>query len=228
MNIKEIESCIGYGFQDEDLLIRALTHSSYANEKKTLNNERLEFLGDSVLSVVVSEYIYRQYADINEGKLTQVRANLVCEKSLAEFAKRIRLGKLILLGHGEENSGGRQRASVVSDAFEAMLAAIYLDGGMNVAKTWLLNLIEDDIKSAILKKSTKDFKTRLQELVQKKGSFHTITYTTVEESGEDHNKKFKVAVLVDNKIIEYGEGNSKKEAEQSAAEAVLKKTNETL
>lgn len=228
MNIKETENCIGYSFQDKELLIRALTHSSYANEKKTLNNERLEFLGDSVLSVVVSEYIYRQYADINEGKLTQVRANLVCEKSLAEFARRIKLGKLIYLGHGEEISGGRNRASVVSDAFEAVLAAIYLDGGMNAAKKWLLDLIEEDIKSAILKKSTKDFKTRLQEQVQKKGSFHTVTYNTVGESGEDHNKKFRVAVLVDDKIIEYGEGNSKKEAEQNAAEAVLKKTHETL
>lgn len=223
MNIKEIEKHIGYSFNNKKLIERALTHSSYANEKKTLNNERLEFLGDSVLSIIVSEYIYRKYSDINEGKLTQIRANLVCEKSLAEIAKRINLGNLIFLGHGEEISGGRKRASVVSDAFEAVLAAIYLDGGMNAAKEWLINLIEEDIETAIVQKSIKDFKTRLQEQVQTKGHYHTITYKTVEETGEDHNKKFKVAVLIDEKIIEYGEGNSKKEAEQNAAEAVLKK-----
>lgn len=227
MKIKEAESFIGYKFKNERLLLRALTHSSYANEKRTLNNERLEFLGDSVLSVVVSEYIYRQYTDINEGKLTQVRANLVCEKSLAEFARRINLGNLIFLGHGEESTGGRERASVVSDAFEAVLAAIYLDTGMEGARAWLLNLIENDIKAAIVQKSTKDFKTRLQEQVQTKGNFHSITYKMIEESGADHNKKFKVAVLIDNKITDYGEGSSKKEAEQKAAEAVLKK-NEAL
>lgn len=228
MKIDEIQKNIGYEYKNTELLKTALTHSSYANEKKLLNNERLEFLGDSVLSIIVSDYIYNKYSDVNEGRLTQVRANLVCEKSLAGFAKRINLGSLLFLGHGEEISGGRERASVVSDAFEAILASIYLDGGMKSAKEWLLNLIEADINEALLQKSTKDFKTRLQEQVQTKGNFHTITYKTVAESGEDHNKRFKVAVLIDDKIIEYGEGSSKKEAEQNAASAVLKKENEKL
>lgn len=228
MKLDEIQKKIGYEYKDTELLKTALTHSSYANEKKLSNNERLEFLGDSVLSIIVSDYIYNNYSDVNEGRLTQVRANLVCEKSLAGFAKRIDLGNLVFLGHGEEISGGRERASVVSDAFEAVLASIYLDGGMKSAKSWLLNLIESDINEAVLRKSTKDFKTRLQEKIQTKGSFHTITYKTVEESGEDHNKRFKVAVLIDDKIIDYGEGSSKKEAEQCAASAVLEKDNEKL
>ena len=228
MKIDEIQKSIGYQYKNTELLKTALTHSSYANEKKLQNNERLEFLGDSVLSIIVSDYIYNKYSDVNEGRLTQVRANLVCEKSLAVFAKRINLGSLLFLGHGEEISGGRERASVLSDAFEAVLASIYLDGGIETAKEWLLNLIENDINDALLQKSTKDFKTRLQEQVQTKGNFHTITYKTVEESGEDHNKRFKVAVLIDDKIIEYGEGSSKKEAEQNAASAVLKKENEKL
>ena len=228
MKIDEIQKNIGYEYKNAELLKTALTHSSYANEKKLLNNERLEFLGDSVLSIIVSDYIYNKYSDVSEGRLTQVRANLVCEKSLAGFAKRINLGSLLFLGHGEELSGGRKRASVVSDAFEAVLASIYLDGGMKSAKEWLLNLIEDDINEALLQKSTKDFKTRLQEQVQTKGNFHTITYKTVEESGEDHNKRFKVAVLIDDEIIEYGEGSSKKEAEQNAASAVLREKNEKL
>lgn len=228
MKIDEIQKNIGYKYKNAELLKIALTHSSYANEKKLLNNERLEFLGDSVLSIIVSDYIYNKDSDVSEGRLTQVRANLVCEKSLAGFAKRINLGNLIFLGHGEEISGGRERNSVVSDAFEAVLASIYLDGGMQSAKDWLLRLIEEDINEALLQKSTKDFKTRLQESVQTKGNFHTITYKTVDESGEDHNKRFKVAVLIDGEIIDYGEGSSKKEAEQNAASAVLKGKYEKL
>lgn len=227
MNINEIQKIIGYNYKNIDLLKTALTHSSYANEKKLSNNERLEFLGDSVLSIIVSDYLYGKFQDINEGKLTQIRSNLVCEKSLGEIAKKISLGELIFLGHGEEISGGRQRPSVVSDAFEAVLASIYLDGGMENAQKWLLNLIEDDIEEAVSQKTNKDFKTRLQETVQTKGNFHTVTYKTVEESGEDHSKHFKVAVLIDNKIVEYGEGNSKKAAEQNAAQAALNK-NETF
>ncbi len=228
MDFKKIESCIGYKYKNTELLKTALTHSSFANENKTVNNERLEFLGDSVLSIIVSDYIYKKYRDVNEGKLTQIRANLVCEKSLAIFAKRIELGSFIFLGHGEAASGGRERASVVADAFEAVLASIYLDGGMDIARKWLLNLIEDDIKDAMQKKSIKDFKTRLQECVQRKGELHTIAYKTLEEIGEDHNKKFKVAVIIDDSEEAYGEGSSKKEAEQMAASAALEKKNETL
>ncbi len=228
MKMDEIQKYIGYKYKNTELLKTALTHSSYANEKKILSNERLEFLGDSVLSIIVSDYIYNKAIDVNEGRLTQVRANLVCEKSLAEFSKRINLGNLIFLGHGEEISGGRERASVVSDAFEAVLASIYLDGGMENARKWLLSLIEGDINKALLQKTTKDFKTTLQESVQTKGNFHTISYKTVEEKGEDHNKRFKVAVLIDGEIIDYGEGNSKKEAEQNAAASALLKKNEKL
>lgn len=228
MDYKEAEKNIGYSYKNEEFLKTALTHSSYANEKKVKNNERLEFLGDSVLSIIVSDYIYKNYTDVDEGKLTQIRASLVCEKSLARIAKRIHLGDLILLGHGEEMSGVRQRASVVSDAFEAVLASIYLDGGMDKAKAWLLDLIEDDIKSTVVNKSTKDYKTRLQETVQTKGSNHSVSYETVKEMGEAHNRSFKVAVLIDEKIVAYGEGRSKKAAEQNAACAYLERAYETL
>ena len=228
MNCKEAEKFIGYNYKNTELLKTALTHSSYANEKKVKNNERLEFLGDSVLSIIVSDYIYKNYRDVDEGKLTQIRASLVCEQSLAKIAKRINLGSLILLGHGEEMSGVRKRASVVSDAFEAVLASIYLDGGIEQARIWLLNLIEEDIKSAVVNGSMKDFKTRLQEAVQKKGSVHSISYETIEELGEAHNRVFKVAVSIDGKTVAYGEGKSKKSAEQNAARAYLEKEHETL
>lgn len=222
MNLKECEKYIGYTYKNIKLLERALIHSSYGNEKKIKDNERLEFLGDSVLSLIISDYIFKKLENVNEGKLTQLRASLVCEQSLARVSKKINLGNLIFLGHGEEISGGRERASVISDAFEAVLASVYLDGGIEKAREWLMPLMSEYIEDAIDGKiSGKDYKTRLQEKVQKKGSIHQVIYKTVSESGEDHNKRFKVEVQIDGKKSGIGEGGSKKEAEQMAAKYAL-------
>ena len=179
-------------------------------------------MGDSVLSLIISDYIYKRLENVSEGKLTQIRASLVCEQSLAKVAQKINLGNLIFLGHGEEISGGRTRPSVVSDAFEAVLASIYLDGGIGEARAWLLGIMKNYIEDAIGGKNLdKDYKTRLQETVQKKGSVHQVVYKTVSESGEDHNKRFKVEVIVDGKKSGIGKGGSKKEAEQMAAKKAL-------
>lgn len=212
----EAEIKIGYEFKNRALLEEALTHSSYANEKKTKSNERLEFLGDSVLSIIISDYIFRKKNKVNEGDLTKYRAILVCEQSLAEVAKKISLGSLIKLGHGEEMTGGRKRASIVSDAFEAVLASIYLDGGMEAARLWLLNLMTDAVEETLSGMHYEDYKTMLQELVQK-GETGKVTYRLVSETGLDHNKVFEMEVLVDGAPQARGKGQSKKEAEQKAA-----------
>lgn len=212
----EAESKIGYEFKNRALLEEALTHSSYANEKKIRSNERLEFLGDSVLSIIISDYIFRKKDGVNEGDLTKYRAILVCEQSLAEVAKKISLGSLIKLGHGEEMTGGRKRASIVSDAFEAVLASIYLDGGMEAARPWLLNLMTDSIEETLKGMHYEDYKTMLQELVQK-GETGKVTYSLVSESGLDHNKVFEMEVMVDGIPQARGKGQSKKEAERRAA-----------
>lgn len=211
----EAEKKIGYKFNNISLLEEALTHSSYANEKKTVSNERLEFLGDSVLSIIISDHIFRK-SGVNEGDLTKYRAILVCEQSLAEIAKKISLGSLIKLGRGEEITGGRNRASIVSDAFEALLASIYLDGGIDKAREWLLPLMTDVIEETLAGKHYEDYKTMLQELVQKGGS-GKVTYQIVAETGLDHNKVFEVEALIDEIPRTRGKGQSKKEAEQRAA-----------
>ncbi|MGN0149973.1 MAG: ribonuclease III [Clostridia bacterium] len=210
------EQKIGYSFNDVTLLEEALTHSSYANEKKTQSNERLEFLGDSVLSIIISDYIFRKLSGVNEGDLTKYRATLVCEHSLAEIAKKISLGSLIKLGRGEEMTGGRTRASIISDAFEAVLAAIYLDGGIGAARRWLLNLMEEAVEETLTGKNYDDYKTMLQELVQK-GNSGKVTYRIIAETGLDHDKKFEVEVMIDGVVCNKGMGQSKKEAEQHAA-----------
>lgn len=212
----EAEKSINYIFKDVSLLEKALTHSSYANEKKTENNERLEFLGDSVLSIIISDYIFRRLNGVNEGDLTKYRATLVCEHTLAEVAEKISLGSLIKLGHGEEMTGGRKRASIISDAFEAVLAAIYLDGGMGAARRWLLPLMQDSIEEMLAGKKYDDYKTMLQELVQK-GNSGKVTYKLITESGLDHNKHFEVEVMIDGVAVNSGGGQNKKEAEQHAA-----------
>ncbi len=216
----EAEKKIGYEYKDVGLLENALTHSSYANERRTKDNECLEFLGDSVLSIIVSDYIYRNVKDVTEGDLTKIRAALVCEESLANIAKRIDLGNLIYLGHGEEMSGGRERASIVSDAFEAVLASIYLDGGMEAAREWLLSLIGQDIRNALSGAMFHDYKTMLQEIVQKNKS-GSVEYRLKSSSGQDHDKRFTMAAVVNNKDAGVGRGRSKKEAEQNAAKQAL-------
>ena len=219
-SVAELQQIIGYKFKNEKLLYEALSHSSYANENKYLNsNERLEFLGDSVLSIVVSDYIFRHFTHIPEGELTKLRASLVCEKSLFEFSKKIELGKHILLGKGEEVTGGRGRPSIVSDAFEAVIAAIYLDGGMDVVSDYILSFIPKDITpkgSDVFH----DYKTILQEVIQKNPE-EKIAYFLKSESGPDHDKHFTVQVMLNNNVIGEGTGRSKKAAEQSAAKEAL-------
>ena len=221
LDYKELHRLIGYEFKNKDLLITALTHSSYANEVKggTKYNERLEFLGDSVLSIVVSDYIYLHCPDLPEGKLTKLRASLVCEKSLYVYAKQIELGKHIRLSRGEKRSGGDDRPSILSDAFEALIAAIYLDGGIEPAKKFILRFVIPDIKSSKPKKF-KDYKTSLQEIIQKNPE-EKLTYVLVKETGPDHDKHFVVEVHLNSNVIGKGGGRSKKEAEQQAAREAL-------
>lgn len=219
--IEKLEKIIGYTFKDKKLITQALSHSSYANEKKLPegSNERLEFLGDSVLSIVVSEHLYKNLRHIAEGELTKLRASLVCEKSLHIFAKQISLGEFLLLGKGEENTGGRERPSILADAFEAVIAAIYLDGGIEPASKHILRFIpEDPVHQA--KPAFNDFKTILQEIVQKNPE-EKVEYSLVSEEGPDHNKRFVVEVCLNSNVIGRGKGKSKKEAEQFAAKEAL-------
>ena len=222
MGITEFESVIGYEFKDKELLKIALTHSSYANENKMpLNNERLEFLGDSVLGFVTAEYLFSQFKGRPEGELTKLRAAVVCEKSLFRFAEKISLGEHIFMGKGEEHSGGRNRPSIVSDAFEAVIAAMYIDGGIDAVRPYILGFIKDAVKCEA---SFKDNKSLLQEEIQKnKGN--TLVYEEISESGPDHEKIFTFVVKLNGKVIGQGEGKSKKEAEQAAAGDALVKFN---
>ena len=217
----ELEESIHYRFNNKKLLTEALSHSSYANENKRnrRSNERLEFLGDSVLSIVVSQYLFEHFSHLPEGELTKIRASLVCEKSLHVFAKQIDLGKYLLLGKGEENTGGRERASILADAFEALIAAIYLDGGLDAAKEHILRFIPEDIDS---QKSSafNDYKTILQEVIQQNPE-EKVEYVIADQSGPDNNKAFTVNVCLNSNIIGVGTGKSKKEAEQMAAREAL-------
>ncbi len=218
----ELEEIIGYQFHNKELLTTALTHSSYANERKAQHvqyNERLEFLGDAVLSVVVSDYIFKHCPDLPEGELTKLRASLVCEKSLYEFAKQIDLGKYLLLSKGERHNGGAERPSILSDAFEALIAAIYIDGGITPASKHILNFVVPAIKGS-RKKQVKDYKTTLQEIIQKNPG-ERLEYVLVSESGPDHNKHFVFEVHLNSNVIGKGGGRSKKEAEQQAAREAL-------
>lgn len=219
-NIKEFEEIIGYTFKKKQLIRQALSHSSYSNERKHPDgsNERLEFLGDSVLSIVVSDFLYKNL-NVAEGQLTKIRASLVCEKSLHIFAKQIRLGDFLLLGKGEENTGGRQRPSILADAFEAVIAAIYLDGGMQAAAKHILRFMPEDIVHEAHPVFS-DFKTVLQEVVQKNPE-EKVEYVLIGEEGPDHNKRFVVEVCLNSQVIGKGSGRSKKEAEQFAAKEAL-------
>ncbi|MBS6315192.1 MAG: ribonuclease III [Oscillospiraceae bacterium] len=220
-NLEEFQGKIRYYFNDKELLIEALSHSSYANEKRKgrNSNERLEFLGDSVLSIVVSQYLFEHFTHLPEGELTKIRASLVCEKSLYEFAKQIDLGEHILLGKGEENTGGRERVSILADAFEAVIAAVFLDGGLEAAKRHILKFIPKDIDDR-KPVSFSDHKTILQEIIQKNPE-EKVEYKLVGQSGPDHNKAFKVQVRLNSNVIGTGIGRSKKEAEQMAAKEAL-------
>ncbi len=220
--MEELEKSLNYQFKDITLLKEALTHSSFANEqkgKKIKCNERLEFLGDSVLSIVVSDYIYKNCPELPEGDLTKLRASLVCEESLYKFAKAINLGSYLVLSKGEQNNKGAKRPSILSDAFEAVIAAIYLDGGREPAANFILRFIIPEIKN-YKKHPAKDYKTTLQEIIQKNPG-ETLKYVLVGESGPDHNKHFVVEVHLNSNVIGKGGGKSKKQAEQQAAREAL-------
>lgn len=226
--IAALQESIGYSFKDPQLLMEALTHSSYANEikhKKVVHNERLEFLGDSVLSIVISDYIFHKYKHLPEGELTKVRANVVCESSLAIRGREMNLGEYLTLGRGEELSGGRQRVSILADAFEALIGALYLDGGLEVARTFILSQLEGMVESASQGNLFKDFKTHLQELIQSR-STERITYRVVTEKGPDHDKLFEIEVALGGQVLGTGIGKSKKEAEQRAAQEAIEKIKE--
>ena len=217
---EELEEKLHYHFKNRDLLITALTHSSYANEAKapTKYNERLEFLGDSVLSLVVANYLFR-HSTRPEGELSRMRASLVSEEALFQFAKEIDLGAYLRLGRGEELGGGRERPSVVSDAFEAVIAALYLDGGMEVARSFILPFITEG------KTAEEDYKTKLQEVIQQNPE-DKLSYAVTGESGPAHDKRFEVTVLLNGSAMAAGTGRSKKAAEQQAAKAALRKLNQ--
>lgn len=218
---KGLEKNIGYTFHDIGLLKNALTHSSYANESKKSSgsNERLEFLGDSVLGYVVADYLFRNCPHLPEGDLTKTRAALVCEKACCGFSRQLEVGKYLLLSHGEQNSGGNARPSILADAFEAIIAAIYLDGGMEEARAFILRFVKPMIQTA-RPKPFKDYKTMLQEIIQKNPE-ESLEYVLTGESGPDHDKHFSVEVHLNSNVIGKGGGRSKKEAEQQAAREAL-------
>lgn len=218
MEIENLEKKIGYSFKNREYLNRALSHSSYVNERHNNeeSNERLEFLGDSVLGIITADYYFHNFS-LPEGELTKLRASTVCEKTLSSFADQIELGKYLKLGKGEERTGGRQRPSINADAFEAVIAAIYLDGGIDEARKFVLRFVE---RLSEKHGSFKDYKTTLQEIVQKNPE-ETLEYIIVDESGPDHDKSFEVEVHLNSNVIGRGKGKSKKNAEQEAAREAL-------
>ncbi len=221
MNVKELQERLGYHYRDPELLRIALTHPSYVNEARHQgkNNQRLEFLGDSVLSIVVAQHLFEHYTHLPEGELTKLRAYLVCEKSLHGWAKQLGLGHFLLLGKGEENTGGRERPSILADAFEAVNASIYLDGGLEEARSFILRFVPEQLD---VEKVTyiNDYKTALQEIIQKNKE-EKVEYVLVGENGPDHNKTFQVEVHLNSNVIGSGNGHSKKQAEQAAAKEAL-------
>ena len=222
-NISLFEQKINYEFKNKEYILEALTHSSYSNENKNYPfNERLEFLGDSVLSIVISDYLFKKETKLPEGELTKIRANIVCEESLSEVSKNIHLGKYMLLGKGEEATGGRERISILADALEAVIAAIYLDGGIKCAREFILTNMEKIINDSIKGKIFRDYKTCLQEVLQSNGE-NNIWYKLIEEKGPDHNKRFVMEVGINDTVLGVGEGKSKKDAEQVAAKCALDK-----
>ncbi len=221
--IKDLEAVIGYQFHNISLLQNALTHSSYANERwhnSLLSNERLEFLGDSVLGMLVAEYLYHNFPNRPEGELTRMRADMVCEQTLAAAANRIGLGGHLLLGHGEEQGGGRSRNSILADAMESVIAACFLDGGMEAALKLVQQLILVEVP--VTKLHNMDYKTKLQELVQQKKN-QILSYKLASQSGPDHDKKFDVEVSLNGRVVGRGSGSSKKRAEQMAAKCAIEK-----
>lgn len=226
--MKRLEQNLNYTFKNKTLLRHALSHSSYANENKSIggSNERLEFLGDSVLSLIVAEHIFENYKNLPEGELTKIRAALVCENSLHEFATELDLGDFLLLGRGEAQNGGATRPSILADAFEAVLAAMYLDGGIEPARKHVLRFVDKKL-NCMASVAFKDYKTVLQEFIQKNPE-EKLDYVLVDEKGPDHQKEFTVEVHLNSNVIGVGSAGSKKRAEQEAARQALELMGEIL
>ena len=221
--MQELEKKLNYTFRDQRLLGEALSHSSYANEHRSArlrSNERLEFLGDSVLGFVTAEFLFAQHPDLPEGDLTRIRAALVCEQSLYEVARKLDLGRYLKLGRGEEAGGGRTRTSILADATEAVFAAVYLDGGIGAASALIHRVLLDAEREEVVEERRRDYKTALQELVQRQAD-QVLTYRMVGEEGPDHAKTFVAEVLLNGEPLGRGSGHSKKEAEQAAARSAL-------
>ena len=223
MNIKEFEKTIDYKFKNKKLLERALTHSSYNREKNTRHqdNERLEFLGDAFFDAIISAELFKKMEDSTEGRLTKTRALIVCEDSLAGVARKIGVGRYLLMGHGEEQTGGREKPSILADAMEAVIGAIYLDGGYKAARDFVLRKFDDIINEAVEGRLFSDYKSEIQEVLQKSGHNKPIVYEIDREEGPDHDKTFFVHLSYNGRILGKGKGKSKKEAEQSAAKTAL-------
>lgn len=221
-NRREVEEAIGVPFNQEELLKTALTHSSYANQHKEEEyNERLEFLGDSILQLCITEYLFLNNKDMAEGELTKIRSLIVCENSLYEIGKNLQLGNHIRMSRGEELTGGRERTSIIADAVEALIAALYLDRGLEFVKDFILTNFETTIKLAVNNDIVLDYKTKLQELLQRNGEV-AIGYELEKYEGPPHRRKFFTNVIINNKVLGSGAGYSKKESEQNAARSALK------
>ena len=224
-NLENFEKKLGYKYKNTSLLANALTHSSYANEIKSKggkseSNERLEFLGDTVLALITSEYIYLKLKDYKEGELTKIRASIVCEDSLYNFAESLGLGEALFLGNGEIASNGRRRKSILADAFEALLASVFLDGGLTAAKKFLMKFIEKPVEAIVKEGDVKDYKSLLQQVIQQNNG-EILEYNLIRESGPDHEKVFEVQAVLNNNVVGEGRGRSKKVAEQNAAKEAL-------
>lgn len=220
MNIEKLEENIGYIFKNKQLLKTALTHTSYAYEHGIQSNEKLEFLGDSILEFVSSEYMYNKYTNLQEGELTKVRATVVCEKSLYKIAIRHNFGNFLYLGRSEVMTGGNKRPAILADSVEAVIAAMFIDGGLESAKKFIIENLKDEIEVATKHVGEKDYKTVLQEELQKNGDVK-IEYRIIKEYGPDHDKTFEAEVCLNGKVLATGIGKSKKEAEMQAAKKAL-------
>lgn len=219
-NLSSLENNIGYVFENKSILKQALTHSSYANENRNSDpfNERLEFLGDAVLSLISADFLYRRFPSMPEGDLTKLRSGLVCTASLSEYARQISLGDFLLLGKGEDANGGRERNSNLENAFEAVIAAVYLDGGIECARKFVLRFLDVSVETRHI--NFKDYKTKLQEIVQESHE-ETLNYVVTNVSGPDHDKRYEIEVHLNSNVIGKGTGRSKKQAEQEAAKQAL-------
>jgi ribonuclease-3 len=220
MDFKMAEESIGYFFENKELLERAFTHTSYAYENKLQSNEKLEFLGDSILEFVSSNYIYHEYKNLHEGEMTKVRATVVCEKSLHKVAKKHNFEEFLYLGKSEKKTGGKDRPAILADSVEAVIAAIYLDGGIEPASKFIIENLKEEIEQASKNVGNKDYKTVLQEKLQENGDVK-IVYEIINESGPDHSKQFEAQVKYNGKVLASGKGKSKKEAHMKAAKKAL-------